>query len=153
MTAITKPTRAVNSEDWKDIEEKLKGIYCPVKLICDGYELTLVLERYNQYRNVISIYVNGVRKGEWHFNDCEERRRFFCPRTKSIYSPKQMAQFKKISKKIWKEMEAKNKYIYYQAYWTSFRALKTHLIKNNQVIELVYKTTEKGPVADGEDQD
>ncbi|SDI49901.1 hypothetical protein [Paenibacillus naphthalenovorans] len=153
MTTLAKQTRPITPQDWKDIEQKLKSFYRKVVLVCDGYELTLILERYNQYRNVISFYVNGVIEGKWHIEDCEERRRFFSPKTKSIYSPKEMAKFKKISKKMWKELAAKNKYTYYQAHWSSFRALKSHLVKNNNVIELVCENTEKGLDADGEDQD
>lgn len=137
--ATEKPrvTRAITAQDWKEIEHKLKGFYDPVKLICDGYELTLLLQRNGQFKNIIAAYVNGKIDGKWFLEECEERRRFFRPRSKSFYSKKDMADFKKISKKIFKEMQAKNKYVYHEPYWTSFRALKGHLIKNNESIELV----------------
>ncbi|MGC5328932.1 hypothetical protein [Brevibacillus sp. SYSU BS000544] len=137
QTEQQKVTRAITPEDWKDIEQRMQGFFDRVKLVCDGYELTLALKRIGQFKNAIAVYVNGKIEGRWFVEDCEERRRFLCPRTKSFYSRKDMADFKKISKRIFKEMQAKNKYVYYDPYWTSFRALKSHLIKNNKVIELV----------------
>lgn len=135
-------TRAITAQDWKDIERKLNGFYDRVRLVCDGYELSLVLRRYNQFRNVIAIYVNGVVEGKWYLEDCEERRRFFCPKTKNLLSRKEKAGLKKVSKRLLKQMEAKSKYTYYEPYWSSFRALKSHLIKHNKVIELVVTESE-----------
>ncbi|MDR9503391.1 hypothetical protein RI662_03625 [Brevibacillus agri] len=136
-TETLRVTRAVSAQDWKDIEQRLKGFYDSVKLICDGYELTLVLQRIGQFHNAIAVYIDGKIDGKWMIEDCEQRRRFYCPKSKSFYSKKDMAEFKKISKRIFKEMQAKNKYVYYEPYWTSFRSLKNHLIKNNESIELV----------------
>ncbi len=130
-------TRAVTAQDWKEIEKRLTSFFDQVKLICDGYELTLMLRPIKQFKNAITVYVNGKIEGRWFVEECEERRRFLCPKSKSFYSKKDMADFKKISKRIFKEMQAKNKYVYYEPYWTSFRALKSHLIKNNTSIELV----------------
>jgi hypothetical protein len=130
-------TRAVSSQDWKDIDKKLNHFYGQVKLICDGYEVTFMLQRRNQFHNVISLYVNGEIQGKWYIEDCEERRRFFRPRTKAFYSKKEIANFRKISKKLGKEMAAKNEYTYYESHWTSFRSLKSHLMKHNKVIHLV----------------
>ncbi|MCY7558237.1 MULTISPECIES: hypothetical protein [Paenibacillus] len=129
--------RPITPQDWKDIEKKLHDFYDRVELICDGYYVSLVLRRYGQFRNVIAVYVNGVIEGKWWIEDCEERRRFFCPRTKDMMTKKDKADLKKISKKMLKEMEAKSKYTHYEPYWSSFRLLKSHLIKNNKVIEMV----------------
>lgn len=130
-------TRPITPEDWKRIEAKLRDFFNYVKLVCDGYELTLVLQRIGQFSNAIAVYINGKIDGKWLIEDCEERRRFWCPKSKSFYSKKDMAAFKKISRRVFKEMQAKNKFTYYEPYWTSFRSLKSHLIKHNQVIEIV----------------
>jgi hypothetical protein len=128
-------TRAITPQDWKIIEQRLKSFYDPVELLCDGYALTLVLRRYDSFRNVIAVYVNGVVEGKWLIEDCEERRRFFCPRTKNLLTSKEKAALKKLSKRMLKQMEARSKFTYYEPYWSSFRALKSHLIKHNNVIE------------------
>ncbi len=137
MTETLRVTRAVSAQDWKDIEQRLKELYRSVKLVCDGYELTLVLQRIGQFHNAITVYIDGKIDGRWMIEDCEQRRRFYCPKSKSFYSKKDMADIKKISKRMFKEMQAKNKFVYYAPYWTSFRSLKSHLIKNNESIELV----------------
>lgn len=128
------------SQDWKEAEKCLHSLYSFVKLKCDGYEVTLALRTISQFKNAILVYVNGVMKGEWMTKDCEERRRFFRPVAKSIYSQKQKAALKKISKKLRKKYglaDPEAKYTSYYPYWTSFRALKGHLIKHNRDIELV----------------
>lgn len=133
--------------DWKEVEESLKNFWSPVKLKCDGYELTLSLERINQFKNGIMVYVNGVMKVKWMIEDCEERRRFFRSVTKSFLSPKKKAALKKLSKKNRLQLEEMTRYISYYPYWTSFRALKSHLIKNNSEIELVCEQKEKADKA------
>jgi hypothetical protein len=127
----------MNNEEWKEVEEKLKSFYNGVRLKCDGYELSIMLERMGQFKNCLMIYINGELKGEWLLKDCEEQRRFFQPVTRSCLTQELKKELKKMPKKIREEREAKAKYTYYKPYWTSFRSLKAHLIKNNNKIELV----------------
>lgn len=129
--------RAITAQDWKDIERKLTDFYSPVKLVCDGYPITICLERVSPMQNRLRVYVNGVIMGKWFLEDCEERRRFMRPRTKRFYSKKQLASLRRIDKKWAKEWEKRNVYTYYEDGWSSFRSLKAHLIKQNKVIELV----------------
>lgn len=133
----------VSQEDWKKIEEKLKSFYSIVTLNCDGYKVTLFLKRIDQFKNAIAIYVNGVVKGKWQIESCEESRRFLRPVTKSVFSPAQKAAIKKLRKKERDQWLEKSKYTYYAADWTSFRSLKKHLIANNKEITLEpYKAEE-----------
>ena len=128
-------------QDWKDIEEKLKSFYEQVNLVCDGYRLTLKLERISQFKNAIVPYVNGKLDLKWLTEESEERRRFYKPVQSSVYSKQQKAAVKKMSKKRRKEMglpdSDEKRVAYYMPYWQSFRSLKNHLIKNNQVVELL----------------
>jgi hypothetical protein len=124
-------------QEWKVVEENLKVLYHPVKLNCDGYEVTLILEQTGQFKNAIMVYIDGVVKGKWITNDCEERRRFFQPVTKSLWSTKQLASMKKLSKKMRRKFEGRSKYTYFRPYWTSFQSLKKHLIKENKEIQLL----------------
>lgn len=129
----------VTSQEWKEAEERLKSLWSPVKLKCDGYDLALCLERIGQFKNGILVYINGVMKMEWLAEDCEERRRFLRPVKKSVFSQKQKAALRKVSKRVRKENglpELDASYIEYVPYWTSFRALKSHLIKHNSEIEM-----------------
>lgn len=53
----------MTSQEWKEVEKALQSLYSLVKLNCDGYEITLCLNRITQFKNAIVIYVNGVIKG------------------------------------------------------------------------------------------
>lgn len=127
----------LSPQDWKGIEERLKFLESPVKLNCDGYEITLVLQRISQFSNAIMVYVNGKFNGKWLMDDCEERRRFCQARKRSLLDSKQKAAIKRWPKKDRLAMVARAKYISYSPHWTSFRSLKNHLIKNNKSIELI----------------
>lgn len=132
-------------QDWKEVEKSLKSFYSAVNLMCDGYKVTLLLGPISQFKNALLVYIGGEIRGKWLREDCEERRRFFRSVTKSICSPKEKKAWKKLSKKTRLELEAMTRYTSYYSYWTSFRALKSHLIKNNSEIELV---REQKPKAD-----
>lgn len=129
----------MNTEEWNIVKKKLERLYDPVKLDCDGYELTLVLVRNGQFKNEIQIYVNGFFKGKWMLEDCEERRRFFRESTRSLLTNKQRAELKKakIGKKKMAEFEERAKYVVHDPIWKSFNSLKRHLIKNNKEIKLI----------------
>lgn len=136
-------------QDWKEVEKRLENFWLPVKLKCDEYELTLRLERINQFKNAILVYVNGLMKVKWMTEDCEERRRFFRPKKQSAYSQKQKAALRKMSKRLRQKAglpDPDDTYTYYIPYWTSFKALKSHLIKNNSNIQLVREQDGKNEV-------
>lgn len=129
----------MNPQEWKEVEESLAILWSPVKLKCDGYEVTFILERISQMKNAILFYIGGVCKAKWALEDCEERRRFLCPVQKSAYTSKQKEGLKKFSKKLRAKLDIDpdKKFTYYHLYWTNFKSLKRHLIKNNKSIELV----------------
>ena len=130
----------MTKEEWEQVGKALADFYSIVHLKADGYELALTLKRVSTYKNAIMIYVGGVFRGEWLTKDCEERRRFCQKSVRSLLTNKEKSAFKKLSKKSQKEqMERHHNFTYnvYSSGWTSFGALKKHLIANNQNIELV----------------
>ena len=127
----------MTNEDWQEIEEKLKSLFLIVKLRCDEYEVSIKLQRINQFKNVIAVYVNGQIKAEWMAKECEESRRFFRKVIKSTMSRKQKDAFKKLPRKLQKEFEINSTYSYYDPSWTSFKSLKKHLIENNNNIGII----------------
>ena len=130
----------MSKDGWVQVQEALKSLYSIVKLKIDDYEVTLSLVRVSTYKLAIAIYVGGMFKGIWLTEDCEERRRFVRKTEKSLMSPKQKAEFDKFPKRMQKEFARKYnnmKYDFYSSVWTSFGALKKHLIENNKNIELV----------------
>lgn len=129
----------MTKEEWSQVEEALKSIFSMAQLKVDGYKITLRLERLDTYRNRIMVYINEQFKGKWLIEDCEERRRFFRKREKSLITAKQKKDLNKLPKKFKKEHEEwfNRSYIYYEPYWSSFNSLKKHLIKENESIELI----------------
>lgn len=123
----------MSKDEWKRVQEALKSLTNIVKLEIDGYEVALVLVRVGTYKNAIAIYVNGVFQGKWLVEDCEERRRFIQKRERCLYK---QSEVKKLPRKLQKEMLSK-KYEYFEPYWSSFGALKKHLLENNENIELI----------------
>lgn len=130
----------MTKEEWKQTEEALKSFFSPVYLRADEYDITLILERVGVYKNMIMVYIDGQFKGKWLSEDCEERRRFFQIKTHSLLDAKQKAAFKKLSKKAQRELCQEHHNFEYESHspqWSSFGALKKHLIANNKNIELV----------------
>lgn len=128
-------------EDWKYIESKLTDFLGGrVKLKIDGYDISLVLlrESKNSLKNVIAVYVNGYIKTEYLNENSEVAKRFMCPSKKCIFTKKEIEKITK-NKKQQQLIKEKNTRIYYSPYWTSFRRLKSHFIKNNCDIELIQK--------------
>jgi hypothetical protein len=126
----------MTKEEWAEVERKLQSPFGSVDLMCDGYKLTLQVQR-DKMRLVIMIYVNGHFKGIW-FDDCEERRRFFRPSTRKLHPASSFKGFtKKELKTDWVKKTMEKTMTSYSPLWLSFRPLKAHLIKNNTSIELV----------------
>jgi hypothetical protein len=131
-------------QEWQEVEERLKRLYGRVHLQVDQYHLTITLERVSQFRLALVIYIDGIFRFEWITSDCEERRRFFRPVKRFFNTPKQRANLKKMPQWLQKEsklFDPNAQLTVYYPDWTSFTALKRHLIKNNTSIELVKEGT------------
>lgn len=127
----------MTNADWDHVEQCLSSQFQPVGLICDGYHLCLCLERIKM-KLVIAFYVNGSLKGKWMQEDCEERRRFFRPVKKSAWTAKSRLAMQKMGKRMLKRMnvDPTESFTVHYPWWTSFKALKSHLVKSNNSIEL-----------------
>lgn len=116
---------AMSKADWEEVKERLERFWALVYLDCDGYKLALMLQRVGTYKNKISFYVDGKFQGKWILQDCEERRRFFQPRKIYAWGKKEM------------RIDLDKTALAYSMFWSSFRALKAHLIRNNKEITLI----------------
>ena len=76
-------------------------------------------------------------KGKWLLEDCEIRRRFCQKHTKSLLNAKGKQKLKRERKEIREQVIKNTTYEWYEPYFSSFRTLKSHFIKNNNSIELV----------------
>ena len=126
----------MTKEQWEQAEKSLSLHYGRVEMKIDGYDVTIVVEPLKALKNVLVVYMNGELKGKWLSEDCEERRRFFQKHTKNLLSRKEQKRLAR-EKKAVREAVGKTTYEWYSPYWTSFRSLKSHLIKSNKSIELI----------------
>jgi len=120
--------------EWEAAEQKLMSPWGVVRLICDGFKLSLHTQR-DKMRLVIMPYIDDEFKGVWIGTDCEERRRFM-----------RIVKHKRWKKTMWKgftkkdlkqlDIDPDETFDSYTPWWTSFKTLKAHLIKNNTSIEL-----------------
>lgn len=126
-------------EQWKVLEQMLSSSYGIAKLKIDGYSITLNVEPYKGLRSCIAVYVDGKIKMDNITNDCDIRRRFYCKHTKQLFKmdkPKK-ARMTKAEKKELEDFKKRNTFEYFEPFWTSFRSMKSHFIKNNTSIELL----------------
>lgn len=135
--------KMLTREEWDLVKLALDSQDRPVKLACDGYQVDLMLQRVGKMELgiIVYVYVNGYWKGVWLTQDCEERRRFMCPRTRSVYSVKMRKIASRMTKRQRKDLgfdfDLNAKATGYSPIWKSVGALRRHLIKNNGSIELV----------------
>ena len=80
----------MSPEDWKAIEHELAHPYGRARLLADGHELPLVVERGKGLRYVVVVYIDG--KIEWGKTVKAEadavERKFWRTRTIFLYPPK-----------------------------------------------------------------
>ena len=124
----------MTKEEWDKVESSMQSPWGRASLLCDGFKVTLETGLYKRKLSSM-VYVNGVFKGAWMLEDCEERRRFFRPIKKLVWRKKITKGFSKKTLKSLNIDPAETR-IGFSPEWTSFRSLKSHLIKNNTSIEL-----------------
>lgn len=132
----------MTNDQWKKAEQMLIPPFGHVKLLIDGYNISVRTVRTSSTKYSYMVYVDGEFKGEWLFEDCEIRRRFCYEVKKNTLTGKAKNDFiKEFGKREYnrfiKDNHDKMYYTYYVPYFGSFRTLKSHLIKNNTSIELV----------------
>lgn len=83
----------MNPQDWKDIEQALATPYGRARVLADGHELTLVVERSKGLRYVVAVYVD--RKIEWKKTIRPEadaiERKFWRSKRTFLYGSKERA--------------------------------------------------------------
>lgn len=124
----------MTKEEWDKVDRSMQSPYGRISMLCDDFKITIETGLYKRKLSS-TIYVNGIFKGAWMLDDCEERRRFFRPIKRLVWKRKITKGFSKRSLKSL-NIDPTETHIAYSAEWSSFRSLKTHLVKNNTSIEL-----------------
>lgn len=132
----------LNKEQKDEIVSKLSGPWGSVDLMCDGYLVSLRVERYKALAYRVSTYVNGFFKGTWcRGKDPAPEARFLRKSVRPNVTP---AKRKKLEKALGKRYVAKNEYFsgsvtVYLPDWSSGRAAINHLCKVSESIALADK--------------
>lgn len=130
----------MSPEDWKAIEHELAHPYGCARLLADGHELTLVVERGKGLRYVIAVYIDG--KIEWGKTvrpaaDAVERK-FWRTRTTFLYPPKVRAHAAAQAAK--RGMSAEARGIYKRQAEASFEMLNPSFASGKAVCSHLRKT-------------
>jgi len=130
----------MTKDDWAAVERALTYPYGRARLICDGYNLSLQTVLDKPLKLAIAWYVDGHFKGEFLKEGSEIGKRFARPHVLHNYSPRQKKDIlknfgKRGAAKYFPGLDATR--TYHAWTWSSFGALKRHLIANNKVISLV----------------
>lgn len=128
----------MTEKQWQDIQAKLIYSGMIIRMKIDGYNVALQsqFENANRMKLVIAVYIDDKMDADMLKPENEACIKFMCPCKKCMLTQKQIAEFSR-SKKKQKALKDKYTYTYYIPYWSSFRRLKSHFIKNNTSIELI----------------
>lgn len=129
----------MTNEDWKYVEDELSCTFGRVKLLIDGYNVTLECRPEKPLHYVIAVFIDGKFNLKWTMDDCDIRRRFCSRHTKCFLDQKARNRLKREKKAFREEVKKQATTEYFLPYWNSFRLMKSHFIKNNTSIELVRK--------------
>ena len=121
------------------LAEKLSNPWGQVKLICDGYRITLNVERVKAMQYRVVTYVNGEWKGVW-FSGREEHpeQKFLNKKTRYAYSPTFRAKMLKLVGKraFAKDPDYSKTYVSYDISWASGKAAIAHLCRVCESVEI-----------------
>lgn len=138
----------ISKEEWDNIERNLSSYFGHVELKADEHLVTFELRRYSELRQCIVVFYEGKSipygfSGDKNADEKKQdlQRRFSCERKRFLYPKKVRDQYKgrRWTKKRLDELHF-NPSVSASTYlpiWTSFKALKRHLIKNNADLSVV----------------
>lgn len=136
----------LTKEQKEDAINQLSHPYGSVNLLCDGYKITLNVERSVKLTYRVVTYINGWWKGEWCIGSREfPEQKFLNRRETPVATAKQRAAFEKA---FGKRAAAKDpfftaKVVHYDLSWASGKAAINHLCRVCDSIDLLGKEAEQ----------
>jgi hypothetical protein len=136
----------LTKEQKDELAQKLTSPWGRVELICDGYTVTLNVERYKALNFRIITYVNGQFKGEWiNSKQSFPEQKFLRKEVKSLVSA---AERKKAEKAFGKRWVAKDplwsgKVTFFNCDWSSGKTAINHLCKVCESVQVAPDTSEE----------
>lgn len=130
----------LNKSNRAEHEAELTSIFGSVKLHCDGFDVTLVVEM-SKMKLHVATYVNGFFKGSWmnpKQGDDYPERKFLNKKVIRAYSPKKKAEFiKKLGRKRAYELfNLDHETFYFSPVWASGKQAISHLLKVCDSVEV-----------------
>jgi hypothetical protein len=131
----------MTAEQWKQAEEKY-GLYTPIKIMIDGYEVSLHMALQTSKSKIVhSVYVNGWSKGIWwDEKDGHPESQFMYHKKSTINRCKKTKAkelLKLFGKKKYEEIFAPKTISVLTPFYPSFAAFKRQMIALNKEITLV----------------
>jgi hypothetical protein len=131
----------LSKEQKEFILKQLNSFFQSVYLMCDGHEVSLKLERVQNFKLAVGVYVDGWMKGVWLLRPEEHpESKFFPNKAKSIYSPKRKQEIIKAfgKRRAYKEFPNLDGKIESKGtHFSTPQAALNHLIKVSESIELL----------------
>jgi hypothetical protein len=128
----------MTKEEWKEIEDKVSGLFGYVDLLVDGHTVEFQRRRVGKNQLGIMTFVDGHYKGTWKEGD--EEAKYLRIVTRNLYSPKKLKELEKIyGKRQWKLVKDKyvKNYTYFTPIWFSVSGIRKHYEKTFKDIKLV----------------
>lgn len=135
----------MNEAEQQLVLDELEAPFGVVKLRCDGYEVSAVVQQIKPMRWAIAIYVNGEISGQWCLDGDERATKFFRETQRFLYPKKEREAYARLSKKKGFSAEyrrrlkeaAGRKVSRWYPYWTCGKAFLRHIKTSCKRIELV----------------
>ena len=128
------------SKEQKELEiAKLTSLYGVSHLLCDGYRVTLSVERTSALAFRVMTYVNGEFKGFWmsEKNECPESK-FLRKVTRPICSPKHKKEMENIigKRRVAADPYYSKTHTHFMPDWANGKQAINHLCKVCESVEL-----------------
>lgn len=145
---LATPGTTLDKAQWAQVLKALSCSWGSVKLLVDGLSVTLEVRQSGPLQYVVMPFVDGFNHGRWILEDCPERRLLCRPVKRLVYSH---ARIRKITQGLSQRIAAAllkragvdpaKTHTGYLPYWSSPRALITHLKKHATSVQLVDQET------------
>lgn len=128
----------MTKQQWDAVRDQMRSPLGRARLKCDEFDVTVTVVPWGALRFVIVCYVGGDLRGGWLIEDCEERRRFMRKRSSYVFPARVRTEFaREFGNRALAKSGLARRWEHWEFHWTSFDALRRHLVANNERIELV----------------
>lgn len=132
--------KKLTKEQKQTLINELGHPFGSVNLLCDGYRITLNVERTSTLAYRVITYVNGFWKGEWFSgSQSHPEQKFLNRRERAVCKPSEKARAERLFGKrlVAKDPFWSKKIVLFDVSWASGKAAINHLCRVCESIEVV----------------